>query len=135
MTGWRDEARAQLRCTPVTAALVRSGETCKGDMMGPAELAGVTAPKPTATPISLRRPLLLNQVVVEIGPDDSPPGFAVSARVRASGRTGVEMEALTGVSVACPALLGMPKAVDQTMQIGAIRVVAKVGGRSGAWSG
>jgi len=129
------EARGQLRCAPATLALVRSGETPKGNVIGTAELAGVMAAKQTATLIPLCHPLPLSQVVVEISLDDDLPGFAVTARVRNCGQTGVEMEALTGVSVACLTLFDMLKAVDRTMEIGAIRVVAKAGGRSGAWSG
>jgi len=129
------ESRGQLRCAPATLALVRSGETPKGNVIGTAELAGVMAAKQTATLIPLCHPLPLSKVVVEIALDDSLPGFTVTARVRTNGQTGVEMEALTGVSVACLTLFDMLKAVDRTMEIGAIRVVAKAGGRSGAWSG
>ncbi|MBW8755223.1 MAG: cyclic pyranopterin monophosphate synthase MoaC [Sphingomonadales bacterium] len=129
------EGRGQLRCAPATLALVRSGETPKGNVIGTAELAGVMAAKQTATLIPLCHPLPLTQVVVEIVLDESLPGFAVTARVRTSGQTGVEMEALTGVSVACLTLFDMLKAVDRTMEIGAIRVVAKAGGRSGSWQG
>lgn len=128
------EARGQLRCAPETLDLVRSGETPKGNVIGTAELAGVMAAKQTATLIPLCHPLALSQVVVEITLDDSLPGFAVAVRVRTNGQTGVEMEALTGVSVACLTLFDMLKAVDRTMEIGAIRVAAKAGGRSGAWS-
>ena len=113
------EARGQPRCAPATLALVRSGETPKGNVIGTAELAGVMAAKQTATLIPLCHPLPLSQVVVEIALDDSLPGFAVTARVRTSGQTGVEMEALTGVSVACLTLFDMLKAVDRTMEIGA----------------
>jgi len=129
------EARGQLRCAPAALALVRSGETPKGNVIGTAELAGVMAAKQTASLIPLCHPLPLTQVAVEIALDESLPGFAVTARVRTCGQTGVEMEALTGVSVACLTLFDMLKAVDRTMEIGAIRVVAKAGGRSGPWPG
>ena len=129
------ESRGQLRCARATLTLVRSGETPKGNVIGTAELAGVMAAKQTATLIPLCHPLPLSKVVVEIALDDSLPGFTVTARVRTNGQTGVEMEALTGVSVACLTLFDMLKAVDRTMEIGAIRVVAKAGGRSGAWPG
>ena len=129
------EARGQLRCARATLTLVRSGESPKGNVIGTAELAGVMAAKQTATLIPLCHPLPLSKVVVEIALDDSLPGFTVTARVRTNGQTGVEMEALTGVSVACLTLFDMLKAVDRTMEIGAIRVVAKAGGRSGAWPG
>ena len=126
-------ASGQLRCAPATLALVHAGETPKGNVIGTAELAGVMAAKQTATLIPLCHPLPLSQVVVEIVLDDSLPGFSVTARVRTTGQTGVEMEALTAVSVACLTLFDMLKAVDRTMEIGAIKVVAKDGGQSGAW--
>jgi len=128
------EARGQLQCAPATLALVRAGETPKGNVIGTAELAGVMAAKQTAALIPLCHPLPLSQVVVEIAVDDSLPGFSVTARVRTTGQTGVEMEALTAVSVACLTLFDMLKAVDRTMVIGAIQVTAKTGGQSGAWS-
>ncbi|HEY6869135.1 MAG TPA: cyclic pyranopterin monophosphate synthase MoaC [Novosphingobium sp.] len=128
-------ARGQLRCAPATLALVRAGETPKGNVIGTAELAGVMAAKQTAALIPLCHPLPLSQVVVEIALDDGLPGFTVTAQVRTTGQTGVEMEALTAVSVACLTLFDMLKAVDKAMEIGAIRVEAKTGGRSGAWPG
>lgn len=103
-------------------------------MIGTAELAGVMAAKQTAALIPLCHPLPLSQVVVAIALDDELPGFRVTAEVRTTGQTGVEMEALTAVSVACLTLFDMLKAVDKGMEIGAIRVEAKSGGRSGAWS-
>lgn len=128
-------ARGQLRCAPATLALVRAGETPKGNVIGTAELAGVMAAKQTAALIPLCHPLPLSQVVVEIALDDGLPGFTVTAQVRTTGQTGVEMEALTAVSVACLTLFDMLKAVDKAMEIGAIRVEAKTGGQSGAWPG
>ncbi|MDE2620408.1 MAG: cyclic pyranopterin monophosphate synthase MoaC [Sphingomonadales bacterium] len=127
------EAAGVLRCAPATLALVRSGETPKGNVVATAELAGVMAAKQTAALIPLCHPLPLSQVVVEIALDEALPGFAVTARVRTTGQTGVEMEALTAVSVACLTLFDMLKAVDKGMEIGAIRVTAKEGGRSGSW--
>lgn len=127
------EAVGVLRCAPATLALVRAGEAPKGNVIATAELAGVMAAKQTAALIPLCHPLPLSQVVVEIAPDEVLPGFAVTARVRTTGQTGVEMEALTAVSVACLTLFDMLKAVDKGMEIGAIRVTAKEGGQSGAW--
>lgn len=133
-TSRRAEARGELRCLPETLAAVRAGTTPKGSVIATAELAGVMAAKRTADLIPLCHPLALSQVVVEIAIDDALPGFAVRAEVRTSGQTGVEMEALTAVSVAALTLFDMLKAVDKGMTIGAIRVTAKSGGRSGDWS-
>lgn len=133
----RREAAAAgvLRCAAETLALVRAGAAPKGNVIATAELAGVMAAKQTAALIPLCHPLPLSQVVVEIALDETLPGFAVQARVRTTGQTGVEMEALTAVSVACLTLFDMLKAVDKGMEIGAIRVTAKSGGRSGTWAG
>ncbi len=128
------EARGELRCLPETLAAVRAGTTPKGSVIATAELAGVMAAKRTADLIPLCHPLALTKVVVEIAIDDALPGFALRGEVRTSGQTGVEMEALTAVSVGALTLFDMLKAVDKTMIIGAIRVTAKSGGRSGDWT-
>ena len=128
------EARGELRCLPETLAAVRAGTTPKGSVIATAELAGVMAAKRTADLIPLCHPLALTKVAVEIVIDDALPGFTLRAEVRTSGQTGVEMEALTAVSVAALTLFDMLKAVDRTMTIGAIRVTAKSGGRSGDWT-
>ena len=128
----RAEARGELRCAPATLDKVRAGTTPKGSVVATAELAGVMAAKRTADLIPLCHPLALSQVVVEIAIDDALPGFQIRTEVRTSGQTGVEMEALTAVSVAALTLFDMLKAVDKSMTIGAIRVTAKEGGRSGA---
>lgn len=128
------EARGELRCLPETLATVRAGTTPKGSVIATAELAGVMAAKRTADLIPLCHPLALTKVAVEIAIDDALPGFTLRAEVRTSGQTGVEMEALTAVSVAALTLFDMLKAVDKTMTIGAIRVTAKSGGRSGDWT-
>ena len=127
----RAESRGELRCAPATLDKVRDGTTPKGSVVATAELAGVMAAKRTADLIPLCHSLALSQVVVEIAIDDDLPGFQIRAEVRTSGRTGVEMEALTAVSVAALTLFDMLKAVDKSMTIGAIRVTAKEGGRSG----
>jgi cyclic pyranopterin phosphate synthase len=98
-----------------------------------AELAGIMAAKRTAELIPLCHPLPLTKVEVRIDADDGLPGFRVTAEVRTKAVTGVEMEALTAVSVACLTLFDMLKAIDHTMTIGGIEVVSKSGGKSGNW--
>lgn len=134
VTSRRAEAQGELRCAAETLAAVRAGTTPKGSVIATAELAGVMAAKRTADLIPLCHSLALSQVVVDIGIDDTLPGFTLRAEVRTSGQTGVEMEALTAVSVAALTLFDMLKAVDKGMTIGAIRVTAKSGGRSGEWT-
>ena len=134
VTSRRAEAQGELRCAAETLAAVRAGTTPKGSVIATAELAGVMAGKRTADLIPLCHPLALTQVVVDIAIDDALPGFVLRAEVRTSGQTGVEMEALTAVSVAALTLFDMLKAVDKAMVIGAIRVTAKSGGRSGEWT-
>lgn len=134
VTSRRAEARGELTCSAVTLGLVRGGTTPKGSAISTAEIAGVMAAKRTAELIPLCHTLALSKVDVEITMDEALPGFAVRATVRTKGRTGVEMEALTAVSVACLTLFDMLKAVDKRMSIGAICVTAKQGGQSGSWS-
>lgn len=134
VTSRRAEAKGELVCAPATLELVRTGKTPKGSVIATAEIAGVMAAKRTADLIPLCHTLALSKVAVEIAMDEALPGFAVRARVGTEGRTGVEMEALTAVSVACLTLFDMLKAVDKGMAIGAIRVTAKHGGQSGSWS-
>ena len=127
-------AQGRLRCDAATIAIVREGRAPKGAVLQTAELAGVMAAKRTAELIPLCHPLGLTKVAVTIEIDEAMPGFAVGAEVRTVGQTGVEMEALTAVSVACLTLFDMLKAVDKSMIIEDIRVVEKSGGRSGSWS-
>lgn len=127
-------AEGQLRCSGATLELVREGRTPKGSVVQTAELAGVMAAKKTADLVPLCHPLALTKVDVTIEPDDALPGFRVIAEVRTVAQTGVEMEALTAVSVACLTLFDMLKAVDRTMVIERIRVTEKSGGRTGSWS-
>lgn len=127
-------AAGHLICHPATLVAVAAGTTPKGPVIGTAELAGVMAAKRTAELIPLCHPLPLTKVAVAIEPNDALPGFRVSAEVRTVGVTGVEMEALTAVSVACLTLFDMLKAIDRTMEIGGVRVTAKEGGKSGSWS-
>lgn len=126
-------ARGKMQCKAETLALVRDGKTPKGAVVSTAELAGIMAAKQTANLIPLCHPLPLAKVAVTITPDETVPGFAIEAVVKTVGVTGVEMEALTAVSVAALTLFDMLKAVDRTMVIGGIEVVAKSGGKSGSW--
>jgi cyclic pyranopterin monophosphate synthase len=133
-TARRAAAEGRIRCQAATLALVKEGRAPKGSVVQTAELAGVMAAKRTADLIPLCHPLPLTGIDVTIAANDQMPGFDVRAEVRTSGPTGVEMEALTAVSVACLTLFDMLKAVDRTMEIEGIRVTAKSGGRSGDWS-
>ncbi len=130
----REAAAAGLvRMAPQTLALALSGEAKKGDVIAVAELAGVMAAKKTADLIPLCHPLALSKVAVEIA--EAPgEGLAVTARVKTTGPTGVEMEALTAVSVACLTLYDMLKAADKAMTIEAVRLISKTGGASGDFS-
>lgn len=134
VTARRASAAGRVACSPATIELVKAGKTPKGSVIATAEIAGVMAAKRTFDLIPLCHPLPLSQVEVAIAIDDDGPGFLVEATVRTEGRTGVEMEALTAVSVACLTLFDMLKAVDKGMTIGDIRVTAKEGGKSGAWA-
>ena len=127
-------AAGTLRCRPETLAAVREGNAPKGAVIATAELAGVMAAKRTAGLIPLCHPLPLTKVAVEIEMDDHLPGFRVGAEVRTKAVTGVEMEALTAVSIACLTLFDMLKAIDRTMTIGDVAVTSKSGGRSGDWT-
>ncbi|MDR6758212.1 cyclic pyranopterin phosphate synthase [Mycoplana sp. BE70] len=124
-------AEGTIRMLPETLALIREGNAKKGDVIGTARLAGIMAAKQTANLIPLCHPLMLTKVSVEIVEDPALPGLRVEATAKLTGRTGVEMEALTAVSVACLTIYDMAKAVDREMEIGGIRLVAKSGGRSG----
>jgi cyclic pyranopterin phosphate synthase len=114
-----------------TLALILSGNAKKGDVMATARIAGIMAAKRTHELIPLCHPIGLESVKVDIEPDESLPGLRVTATARVSGRTGVEMEALTAASVACLTIYDMAKAVDRAMVIGNIRLLEKSGGRSG----
>jgi cyclic pyranopterin phosphate synthase len=114
-----------------TLDLVRKGDAKKGDVLGVARLAGIMAAKRTHELIPLCHPLAVSQIEVDIEPDTKLPGVRVKARVKVSGKTGVEMEALTAVSVACLTVYDMVKAVERGMRIEGIRLVEKSGGKSG----
>jgi cyclic pyranopterin monophosphate synthase len=124
-------AEGRVMMQPKTLALVRSGNAKKGDVLGAARVAGIMAAKRTHELIPLCHPLPLTQVEVDVVPDAKLPGVSVRARVKVAGKTGVEMEALTAVSVACLTVYDMVKAVERGMRIEGIRLVEKSGGRSG----
>lgn len=130
------EARAEGRIAMrrETLDLAQSGTAKKGDVVAAARIAGIMAAKKTADLIPLCHPLALSKVAVEIRADEALPGFHVAATARVTGQTGVEMEALVAVSVACLTLYDMLKAVDRGMTIDAVRLVRKSGGASGDWS-
>ncbi|RME06053.1 MAG: cyclic pyranopterin monophosphate synthase MoaC [Anaerolineae bacterium] len=124
-------ARGEVLMRPETLALIREGALKKGDVLAVAQIAGVMAAKRTAELIPLCHPLAINQVVVDIHPDETLPGVRITATVKTSGKTGVEMEALTAVSVAALTVYDMAKAAEKTMRITNVRLVEKHGGRSG----
>ncbi|MGE4372879.1 MAG: cyclic pyranopterin monophosphate synthase MoaC [Xanthobacter sp.] len=116
-----------------TLNMIRSGNAKKGDVLGVARIAGIMAAKRTHELIPLCHPLMLSKVDLEVSEDETLPGLVVRARVKTSGQTGVEMEALTAVSVGCLTIYDMAKAVDRGMRIEGIRVLEKKGGKSGNW--
>ena len=124
-------AAGLVRMKPETLALALGGQARKGDVRAVAEIAGVMAAKKTADLIPLCHPLALSEVAVEVSEAQDGAGLAVVARVRTTGQTGVEMEALTAVSVACLTIYDMLKAADKAMTIEAVRLLEKTGGASG----
>ena len=124
-------AEGHVRMKPETLALIESGNAKKGDVIATARLAGIMGAKQTANLIPLCHPLMLTKIAVDIEADSALPGLRVVATTSLSGRTGVEMEALTAVSIACLTIYDMAKAADREMEIGAIRLVEKSGGASG----
>lgn len=116
---------------PETLATILAGNAKKGDVLGAARIAGIMAAKKTHELIPLCHPLLLTKVAVEIEPDRALPGLKVTALARVTGKTGVEMEALTAASVACLTIYDMAKAADRAMTISGVRLVEKTGGKSG----
>ena len=118
---------------PQTLDLITSGNAKKGDVLATARIAGIMAAKRTHELIPLCHPLMLSKVTVDLTPDASLPGIRVSATAKVAGQTGVEMEALTAVSVACLTIYDMAKAVDRFMRIEGVGMVEKSGGKSGDW--
>lgn len=124
-------ARGEVVMLPATLALIREGGIKKGDVLTVAQLAGVMAAKKTSELIPLCHPLPIHQVVVDIQAVEGLPGLRITATVKTFGKTGVEMEALTAVSVAALTVYDMAKAAEKTMRIQNIHLVEKHGGRSG----
>ena len=126
-------AAGSVQMEPATLALIQSGGVAKGDVLAVARLAGIMAAKRTADLIPLCHPLALTSVAVELACDPARSAVDITATCRVTGRTGVEMEALTAVSVAALTIYDMCKAVDRGMRIGEIRLMHKSGGKSGTY--
>lgn len=128
-------ARAEgfVAMAPATLALIETGTAKKGDVLATARIAGIMAAKKTHELIPLCHPLAITKVTIGFEPSQNPSGIAVTAEVKVAGQTGVEMEALTAVSVACLTLYDMLKAADKAMSFEGIRLVEKTGGRSGTY--
>ena len=124
-------AEGRVVMTPATLDLVVRGNAKKGDVLGAARLAGIMAAKRTHELIPLCHPLPVSKIAVDIEPDRTLPGLRVRSTVKVTGQTGVEMEALTAVSVACLTVYDMVKAVERGMRIEGIRLIEKRGGKSG----
>ena len=127
-------AEGHVAMAPETLAMIRDGTARKGDVAGVARLAGIMGAKRCADLIPLCHPLPLSKVSVEIDVDPALPGLRVTATTATTGRTGVEMEAMTAVSVACLTIYDMAKAAQKDMRIGGIRLLSKTGGKSGDWA-
>ena len=124
-------AAAQVRMSAATFKAIEAGDAPKGDVLGTARLAGIMAAKQTSQLIPLCHPLPLHKVEVQITPDAQLPGYQIQASVTTKAETGVEMEALTAVSVAALTLYDMAKALEKSIQIESIRLLSKIGGKSG----
>ena len=126
-------ARGEVRMRPETLRLILEGRAEKGDVLGVARVAAIMGAKQTASLVPMCHQLLLTSVTVEFEPDLERSALGIAVQVETRGQTGVEMEALTGVSVAALTVYDMVKAVDRGMVIADIRLEEKRGGRSGAW--
>ena len=126
-------AEGRVVMTADTLDLVLTGNAKKGDVLGAARIAGIMAAKKTHELIPLCHPLPVSKIAVDIAPDTTLPGLTVQATVKVTGQTGVEMEALTAVSVACLTIYDMVKAVERGMRIEGIRLIEKRGGKSGTY--
>jgi len=124
-------ARGEVHMKPETLDLIRSGQIKKGDVLTVAQIAGITASKRTSDLIPLCHPLPLTKVDVDLALDETLPGVVITATAKTIGKTGVEMEALTAVSVAALTVYDMAKAAEKTMRIQNIRLIEKHGGQSG----
>jgi len=126
-------AEGRVCMTKKTLDAVLKGDAKKGDVLGAARIAGIMAAKRTHELIPLSHPLPVSQVVVDIEPDRALPGLFVRAQAKVAAKTGVEMEALTAVSVACLTIYDMAKALERGMRIEGIRLIEKSGGKSGRY--
>jgi cyclic pyranopterin monophosphate synthase len=126
-------AEGRVIMTKATLDRVLEGNALKGDVLGAARLAGIMAAKRTHGLIPLCHPLPISKVTIDIDPEHALPGFLVRATVKVTGQTGVEMEALTAVSIACLTVYDMVKAVEKGMRIEGVRLLEKTGGKSGTW--
>lgn len=126
-------AQGEVRMKPETLRLIAEGQAAKGDVLTTAQVAGIMAAKRTPTLIPLCHPLPLTKVDVRFEIDEDRSRIGITATARCTGKTGVEMEALTAVSVAALTIYDMAKAAEKTMSIGGIRLVSKSGGKSGEW--
>ncbi|WP_373236092.1 cyclic pyranopterin monophosphate synthase MoaC [Cohaesibacter celericrescens] len=126
-------ASGSVEMLPETLQLITSGNAKKGDVLATARIAGIMAAKRTHELIPLCHPLALSKVSVDITVNETLPGLTVTAMAKLTGQTGVEMEALTAVSVACLTIYDMAKAVDKGMTIRNVRLMEKSGGKSGNW--
>jgi cyclic pyranopterin monophosphate synthase len=126
-------AQGAVAMAPETLELALKGDAKKGDVLGVARVAGIMAAKKTHELIPLCHPLALSKVSVDITPDESLPGLRVVAEASLVGKTGVEMEALTAVAVACLTIYDMLKAADRGMRIEGVELMEKRGGKSGEW--
>ena len=129
----RAVAEGFVRMQPATLRLILDGDAKKGDVLGAARIAGIMGAKRTHELIPLCHPLALTKVTVDLEPDRDRSEVRVVASAKVTGQTGVEMEALTAVSVACLTIYDMVKAVDRGIEIGGIRLLEKSGGQSGYW--
>ena len=126
-------AQGRVVMRPETLALLMRGGIAKGNVLTTAQVAGMQAAKKTSELIPMCHPLLLTGIDVDLEPDQAANAVTITATVRTTGKTGVEMEALTAVSVAGLTVYDMCKAVDKGMQVEAVRLVSKTGGKSGDW--
>ena len=126
-------ARGEVRMKPATLRAIATGRAKKGDVLAAARLAGILAAKRTHELIPLCHPLPIQSIAIELAANRERSLVEVEARVAVDGKTGVEMEALTAVAVACLTVYDMTKAIDRGMTIGRIRLIKKSGGRSGTW--
>jgi cyclic pyranopterin monophosphate synthase len=126
-------AESHVKMAPETLDIITEGRAKKGDVLGVARLAGIMAAKRTSDLIPLCHPLPITKVSVDLSPDPELPGVRITATVKTTGQTGVEMEALTAASAAALTVYDMAKAVDKAMEIGGTRVVLKDGGKSGRY--